>query len=78
MFLTLRRRRSDAALILESLGVRQWALAEIFEVSTSTVSRVLQGRQAPPAGFEAVLRVVLGETNTRRVLDAIPRGDGSQ
>jgi len=75
--LTLRR-RSDAALILESLGARQWVLAEIFEVSTSTVSRVLQGRQTPPAGFEAVLRVVLGETNTRRVLDAIPRGDGPQ
>ena len=69
----LRPRRCEAALLFESLGIPQTTLADALGLSTSSVSRVLQGRQPAPPGFAAVLRVLVGDHQTRRILTSIPK-----
>ncbi len=69
--LTKCRRRSPASLILDSLGISQAQLADTLGVSQSSLSRALAGQQPVPAGLRPVLRVLIGPTETDRLLTAV-------
>ncbi len=67
------RRRSEASLMLDYVGVSQAKLADVLEVSTSSLSRMLRGIQPPPYGFERLLRVALGPEVASQVMSAVTK-----
>ena len=67
------RRRSYASLILEANGICQAKLADLFEVSTSSLSRMLRGDQPLPHDFSRVLRAAIGPQAAEQVVTAVGR-----
>ncbi|MCP4306251.1 MAG: helix-turn-helix domain-containing protein [bacterium] len=65
------RRRSPASLALECHGVSQRQLAIALNLSSSSLARILQGRQPVPTGLVAALRAVIGADAATEVLTAI-------
>lgn len=65
------RRRSPASLLLDRLGISQVELADALDVSQSSLSRVLAGKQPVPPALGPVLRAIAGPTDAEQVLDLI-------
>ncbi len=59
--------------MLDYVGVSQAKLADVLEVSTSSLSRMLRGTQRPPYGFEQVLRVAVGPEVASQVMAAVTK-----